>query len=123
MIEASIDKPANLLTLRYEGYISAEETKSYVPQIQTMLADLQSGFRLLSDLSGLDRMDLGCVPYIEQVMDLCNARGISMVVRIIPDPHKDIGLNIMSLFHYRRGVRFVTCETLAEAEAALQTPR
>jgi len=29
----------------------------------------------------------------------------------------------MSLFHYRRGVRFVTCETLAEAEAALQTPR
>jgi len=31
-----------------------------------------------------------------------------MVVRIIPDPRKDIGLNILSRFHYRRGSRFVT---------------
>jgi hypothetical protein len=42
-----------------------------------------------------------------------------MVVRIIPDPRKDIGLSIMSVFHYRRGVRIVTCETLAEALSAL----
>jgi hypothetical protein len=42
-----------------------------------------------------------------------------MVVRVIPDPHKDIGLNILSLFHYRRGVRIVTCETLEEAMRAL----
>jgi hypothetical protein len=52
-------------------------------------------------------------------MDSCDARGITMVVRIIPDPRKDIGLNIMSLFHYRRGVRFVTCETIEEAQAVL----
>ena len=48
-------------------------------------------------------------------MDMCNEKGVEMVVRLIPDPHKDIGLNIMSLFHYRRRVRLVTCETLAEA--------
>ena len=48
-------------------------------------------------------------------MDLCNKKGVEMVVRVIPDPHKDIGLNIMSLFHYRRHVRLVTCQTLAEA--------
>jgi hypothetical protein len=40
-------------------------------------------------------------------------------VRVIPDSRKDIGLNIMSLFHYRRGVRIVTCETLAEAHTIL----
>jgi hypothetical protein len=52
-------------------------------------------------------------------MDLCNKHGIEMVVRVIPDPQKDIGLNILSLFHYRRRVRIVTCKTLAEAMRAL----
>jgi hypothetical protein len=42
-----------------------------------------------------------------------------MVVRVIPNPQKDIGLNILSLFHYRRRVRIVTCETLEEAMNAL----
>ena len=43
-----------------------------------------------------------------------------MVVRVIPDPYKDIGLNIVSLFHYPRRVRIVTCETLEEAMRALE---
>jgi len=53
------------------------------------------------------------------MMDLCNKKGVETVVRVIPDPHKDIGLNIMSLFHYRRRVRVVTCQTLEEARRVL----
>jgi hypothetical protein len=41
------------------------------------------------------------------------------VVRVIPDPQKDIGMQIMSLFHYDRRVRIVTCESLAEAMKVL----
>ena len=41
-------------------------------------------------------------------------------LRIIPDPHKDIGFKILSLFHYRRRVRIVTCATLGEAMKALE---
>jgi hypothetical protein len=119
MIEASVDGPGNLLKVCYRGKIGAEETGRWLPEIKSMVNQMQSGFRMLSDLSGLEMMDLACVPHIEQVMDLCDCRGITMVVRIIPDPHKDIGLNIMSLFHYRRGVRIVTCETMEEAQAAL----
>ena len=119
MIEASVDKAANLLKMRYSGQIGPEETRLYLPQVQAMVAGLKPGFGLLSDLRSLETMDLKCVPYIEQVMDLCDDHGIDMIVRIIPDPHKDIGLNIMSLFHYRRGVRIVTCETMEEAEAVL----
>jgi hypothetical protein len=52
-------------------------------------------------------------------MDLLNKRSVSKVVRVIPDPQKDIGLNILSLFHYRRGLPIVTCETMDEAMAAL----
>ena len=60
-------------------------------------------------------MDLQCRPHINRVMDLCDDAGIDMVVRVIPDPRKDIGLNIMSLFHYRRGLPIVTFESLPEA--------
>lgn len=119
MIEASVDVPGKLLKVCYRGAIGAEDTRSWLPEMESMVRQMQPGFRLLSDLSGLEVMDLGCVPHIERVMDLCDDRGITMVVRIIPDPHKDIGLNIMSLFHYRRGVRIVTCETIEEAQAAL----
>jgi hypothetical protein len=33
----------------------------------------------------------------------------------MPDPHKDIGLNILSQFHYGRDVTITTFETLADA--------
>ena len=61
------------------------------------------------------------VPFNPQrIMSLClNKKGIEMVVRVIPDPRKDIGLNILSLFHYRRGLRILTYETLDEAMKAL----
>jgi hypothetical protein len=119
MLEVTADKSANLLKVRYTGLVGAAEAQRSVPLVQQALAELQPGFRLLSDLAGLKEMDLACVPYVEQVMDMCDDRGITTIVRIIPDPHKDIGLNIMSLFHYRRGVRIVTVETSEAAEAAL----
>jgi len=41
------------------------------------------------------------------------------VVRVIPDPHKDIGLNILSQFHYGPQIKLATFESLAEAFSAL----
>ena len=119
MFQVEVDKSKNLLKIRYAQHVGPEDTKAVVEKVSTLLPDLQPGFRLLKDLSGLDVMDLACVPHIERMMDLCNKRDIEMVVRVTPDPHKDIGLNILSLFHYRRGVRIVTCETLEEAMRAL----
>jgi hypothetical protein len=37
------------------------------------------------------------------------------VIRIIPDPGKDIALNILSQFHYARELPVTTVETLVEA--------
>jgi hypothetical protein len=54
-------------------------------------------------------------------MDRLRAGGIRTVIRAIPDPNKDIGLKILSIIHYRRGVRIVTCDSRAEAERALPT--
>jgi hypothetical protein len=119
MIEATLVKSTNLLKVIYVGHIKPEEAKDAAKDIEKLLGEVEPGFRLLTDMWSLETMDLGCVPYIEQVMDACNDRGIALVVRIIPDPHKDIGLNILSLFHYHRGVRIVTCQKLEEAESVL----
>jgi hypothetical protein len=119
MFEVTVDKSRNLLTVSYAGNVGLEEAKRGKERILALLGELQQGFRMLTDFRELSAMDLECAPLIEQVMDACDDAGIGMVVRIIPDPRKDIGLSIMSLFHYRRGVRFVTCQTFEEAQTAL----
>ena len=40
-------------------------------------------------------------------------------MRAIPDPRRDIGLRIMSYFHYRPEVGVTTCRSLEEAQEIL----
>ena len=119
MIQANVDKSRNLLRVTYAKRVGPDDTKRAAETLQGLLADLKPGFRLLTILSDLEEMDAACVPDMKKMMDLCNKKGVETVVRVIPDPHKDIGFNIMSLFHYRRRVRIITCETLEEALRAL----
>jgi hypothetical protein len=37
----------------------------------------------------------------------------------VPDPRKDIGLNILSQFHYGPEIRVMTFETLADAVTSI----
>jgi anti-anti-sigma regulatory factor len=83
------------------------------------LPNLTKGFKILTDLSGLNSMDALCVSELKRMMDLCRKSGVGTVARVIPDPAKDIGFNILSLFHYRDKVHVLTFQTLAEAEQAL----
>ena len=71
------------------------------------------------DLTQLESMDVSCAPFIEKAMDLCNEKGATTVVRVIPDPRRDIGMTIMSMFHYGGDVRIITCQSLAEANKVL----
>jgi anti-anti-sigma regulatory factor len=119
MFEAGFDTSKNLLHIAYTGRIEAAEVKQCLEQLQALVRELKRGFRLLSDLTALEAMDTASVPYIQQMMDLCNKAGVIMVVRVIPDPRKDIGLNILSLFHDRQDLQIVTCKTLEEAMKAL----
>jgi len=80
---------------------------------------MTEGFRLLTDLGGLESMEYSCAPLIDKVMDLIDCAGVAEVVRIVPDPRKGIGFQVMSMFHYRPEVGVVTVETVAEAERAL----
>jgi anti-anti-sigma regulatory factor len=119
MFETEFDKDKNLLRITYSGHVTADEAKQGTDQLAGFLVETRTGFRLLSDLTSLETMDTACIPYIRSAMDLFNKRGVAMVVRVIPDPRKDIGFNILSLFHYRQDIQIATCETLEEAMKVL----
>lgn len=115
MFTLEFDQPRNLLVIRYGDHVGPEETERALEEVRGALARVEHGFRLLADLTDLRSMDIACAPHIESAMDLCNEKGVTQVVRIIPDPRQDIGMQIMSYFHYGGDVRIITCETADEA--------
>lgn len=120
--EIQSDPARNLVRISYHGRVTAAGTKSLVEQAAKLLPQMRPGFTVLTDLTEMESMALGCVPHMTGVMELCKARGIGTTIRVIPDPRKDIGLRILALIHYdTAAVRIVTCCTMAEAEAAMQS--
>ena len=115
MFIAEVDKSQRLLKLKCSQTVTPDEARLCFERTQTLLAEGHQGFRLLVDLSDLDKMDVACSPHIERLMETCKVNGVEEVVRVIPDPHKDIGFNIMSVFHYGHDVHIVVCESLEQA--------
>jgi anti-anti-sigma regulatory factor len=121
MVAFEIEPSQNLFVVRYQGAVGPDEVQRGLEQVRSGLAKLQSGFRLLADLTELQSMEISCAPFIKQAMDLFNQKGVSMVVRVIPDPTRDIGMQIMSLFHYGGNVRILTCQTRDQATNLLSS--
>ncbi|MHA3774938.1 hypothetical protein ACXR0O_25750 [Verrucomicrobiota bacterium sgz303538] len=120
MISIDTDTPKQLLIIRFEQTVSAQDAEAAVGRVRRCLQELSAGFCLLADFCDLTCMEDECAPFIMQVMDICAAKGIARVYRIMPDPTKDIGLNVMSLFHYGHDVHILNFENKEEAEAALE---
>ena len=119
MFLVTINKPHQLLHLSFIGEVRAEELIQRHDEVVTLMADLKSGFRLLTDLGRLDSMGVDCAPEIGRIMELCDEKGVALVVRVIPDPTKDVGLAILSRFHYPHRPNSVTCESMVEAAELL----
>ena len=115
MFLATVSKPKQLLYLSFIGRVSVPDLEQGRSDMEKLLDDLTTGFRVLADLTRLDTIDPDCTKEIGKAMELCEQRGVGLVVRVIPDAGKDIGMNILSLFHYRQRPRIVTCKTLVEA--------
>jgi len=115
-----LDLPRRLLKMSYAQDVGLEEARRCAEEVRALLADVTPGFRLLTDFTQLESMDTSCSLYMEQIMDLCDRQGVAMVVRIVADAQKDIGFDIMSLFHYARDVPIVKCSNWDEAEKVLE---
>jgi len=118
-VDVVADVSQNALKLSFTGEIRATEMSRYETEVAHALPSLHPGFSLLTDFTEMTSMELTCVPYIERTMDAFRNSGVKLIVRIIPDRSKDIGIGILSLFHYPRGIRIVTTETRDEARHVL----
>jgi len=117
----TVNPRRELVHLVYAGHVNGDETKRCRVELEALLPSLKPGFRLLTDLSGLEEMDYACAEDIALVMDELRRFGISQAIRVIPDQRKDIGFMVMSYFHYGRDVRVQTVKSLAEALRALES--
>lgn len=115
MVLITSNKRQRLLCMNYVQRVSAVELVAAQDDLKAALADLPDGFRLLVDLSQVEFMDPNCLGDLGRAMDLFDQRGVNLIVRVIPDSSKDIGLNILTLFHYPHHPRVITCQNLAEA--------
>ena len=115
MFLVTSNKPRQLLYLSYLQRVKPEELRRGIEDVKVLMTDLTPGFRLLADFGRLESMDLACTSEIGRLMELIDQRGVGQLVRVIPDPSKDIGLDILSIFHYRHHPQVVTCKNLAEA--------
>jgi hypothetical protein len=105
-----------VLWIHFRGVVLPGHFGTFAHELERSVSVLGRGFTLVTDLTGLESMDLDCVPHVTRAMDLFLVNGIAKVIRIIPDPDKDIGLKLLSIVHYRGRVPTFTCETRAEAE-------
>jgi len=120
MVLVTSNKARQLLYINYIGQVRPVDLERHRSDVEALMAELPSGFRVLVDLSELNEMDLDCMTEIGRIMELIDRSGVGLIVRVIPDPTKDIGLNIFSIFHYPHRPQIATCKTMTEAARALE---
>jgi anti-anti-sigma regulatory factor len=119
MYAVELDQSKRLLVISAVQRVTAAEAKLAAQRVRELLQDVVPGFRVLADFRWLDSMDSASARHIAEIMDVLTERGVGSVTRVIRDPHKDIGLNILSKFHYGPEVRIATFGTLADALQSL----
>ena len=115
MYTVELDRSKRLLVISATQKVTADEANMVAQRIRDVMQDVAPGFRVLADFRGLQSMDPAAAPHIAKIMDALAEKEVASVTRVMPDPRKDIGLNILSQFHYGPQVQIATFETLADA--------
>jgi hypothetical protein len=119
MYSVESDRSKRLLVISAAGRVTKKEVESVALRVREMMKEVTPGFRVLTDFRWLERMDPAAAVPLAEIMDALAAKDVAAVVRVVPDPRKDIGLNILSQFHYGPQIKLATFESLAEALSAL----
>ncbi len=119
MYSVELDRSKRLLVISAVQRVTAEQARQAAQQVRELLADVAPGFRVLADFRWLESMDTAAARHVAGIMDALTEKQVASVTRVMPDPHKDIGLNILSQFHYGPEIQINTFETLADALQSL----
>ena len=115
MYAVELDRSKRLLVITAAQRVTVEEVKAIAGRARKLLHDVAPGFHVLADFRLLESMDPAAARHIAEIMDALAEKQVASVARVMPDPHKDIGFNILSQFHYGANVKIATFETLADA--------
>jgi hypothetical protein len=119
MYAVELDQSKRLLVISAAQRVTAEQARQAAQQVRDLLQDVAPGFRVLADFRWLESMDPTTARYVAEIMDALAQKQVASVTRVMPDPHKDIGLNILSQFHYGPEIQITTFQTLADALQSL----
>ena len=119
MYSVEADKSKRLVVISTVGRVTKEEAKQAAQQVRDILKDFAAGFRVLADFRWLESMDTAAARHVAEIMDALTEKQVALVIRVMPDPHKDIGLNILSQFHYGPEIQITTFDTMADALQSL----
>jgi hypothetical protein len=120
MITLGYDREHAAVIIEFAGRIDAAQAEQFYARLDAIVPTCRKGFSILTDLSKVEEMDFDIRGWIQKAMELFNRHGVTNIIRIIPDPAKDIGFNIMSMFHYSSDVAILTVESRGEALAHLK---
>ena len=121
MYAVELDRSKRLLVISAVGHVMAREVKGVAQSVREVLHQAAPGFHVLADFRWLESMDSTAAPHLAEIMDALTEKGVGSVTRVFSDPRKDIGLNILSQFHYGPNVSITTFETLADAVQSIAT--
>jgi anti-anti-sigma regulatory factor len=119
MYKVELDQSKRLLVISAARHVTAEEVNAVAQSVRELLHDVAPGFRVLVDFRWLESMDSAAAPYLAKIMETLTEKRVASVARVMTDPRKDIGLNILSQFHYGPEIQITTFETLADAVQTL----
>jgi hypothetical protein len=119
MYSVEMDRSKRLLVISVLQQVTVEQAKLAAQRVRELLRDVAPGFRVLADFRWLESMESATARHVAEIMDALTEKGVASVTRVMPDPHKDIGLNILSQFHYGPEIPIATFETLADAVQSL----
>jgi hypothetical protein len=117
MYSVEADGARRVFVIAASGEVLASEVRQGAQELKGLLQDATPGFAVLADFRGLEAMQPETAQQIGAVMDQFAEKEVAMVIRVIPDRYKDVGLNILSQFHYSPAVEVASVTTLAEAIA------
>jgi anti-anti-sigma regulatory factor len=119
MYKVELDQSKRLLVISATRHVTAEEVNAVAQRVRELLHDVAPGLRVLVDFRWLESMDSAAAPHLAKIMETLTEKRVASVARVMTDPRKDIGLNILSQFHYGPEIQITTFETLADAVQTL----
>jgi hypothetical protein len=119
MYSVEVDRSKRLLVISAAGHVTVEEVRQVAQKVRELIKEAAPDLRVLTDFRWMESMDSRAASSVAEIMDALAEKRVAVVVRVVPDPHKDIGLNILSQFHYGSDIPIFTFETLADALQSL----